>query len=233
MTPLISIIHPSRGRVEMATNTAAKWIENAVYKDRIEYWFACDSDDPQREAYHNRISELNLRATYSVNGTAINAINRVAPNTKGNLIVVVSDDFDCPPQWDYFLLKKLEDKTDYLVKTSDGYMNNKWLITLPIMDRAYYNRFGYVYYPEYQHMFSDTEMTCVGNMLGKVIDLQDPNFIFEHKHYSANKMVKDAINEKNDATWHQGKALFLSRHANDFGLNESDVVMRYPQNMFA
>ena len=232
MTPTISIIHPSRGRVQMATETAIKWLNNAKHREQIEYWFSCDSDDPQSQQYLDAITQLGVRGTFSVNGTAINAINKAVQYTNGNLIIVVSDDFDCFYGWDDFLLCSLHGKNDYIVKTSDGYMNNNWLITLPIMDRTYYNRFGYIYFPDYKHMFSDTEMTCVGNMMGKVIDLQNPSAVFQHNHYSIQRMAKDAINEKNDATWHQGKELFLARHANNFDLPQDKILMTYPREMF-
>jgi len=228
----ISIIHPSRGRCAMATQTAQKWMQNTKHTNQIEYWFACDSDDTQFDMYQNSIQTMGLRANFSRNKSAIDAINRVAPLTKGNLIVVVSDDFDTFYGWDDFLLNSLSGKKDYLVKTSDGYMNNNWLITLPIMDRFYYNRFGYIYHPEYKHMFCDTEMTCVGNMLGKVVDLQNPSAIFQHNHYSIGKMNKDEINVKNDSTWNQGKELFLSRHDMNFGLKPEEVIMTYPKEMF-
>ena len=132
----ISIIHPSRGRCAMATQTAQKWMQNTKHTNQIEYWFACDSNDTQFDMYQNSIQTMGLRANFSRNKSAIDAINRVAPRTKGNLIVVVSDDFDTFYGWDDFLLNSLSGKKDYLVKTSDGYMNNNWLITLPIMDRA-------------------------------------------------------------------------------------------------
>lgn len=228
----ISIIHPSRGRVQMATETARKWLNNAKHREQIEYWFSCDSDDPQMQQYNDAVIQMGVRATFGVNGTAITAINKVVGYTTGNILIVVSDDFDCFYGWDDFLLCSLHGKNDYIVKTSDGYMNNNWLITLPIMDRTYYNRFGYIYFPDYKHMFCDTEMTCVGNMLGRVIDLQNPSAVFQHNHYSIQRMAKDAINEKNDATWHQGKELFLERHANNFDLPQDKIVMTYPKEMF-
>ena len=232
MTPSISIIHPSRSRANMAMQTAQKWLDNCKHREQVEYWFACDSDDPQQSEYFGFINAMGLRANFAPNGSAINAINKVAPLTIGNLLIVVSDDFDCFYGWDDFLLNSLNGKQDYVVKTSDGYMTNNWLITLPIMDRAYYNRFGYIYFPDYKHLFCDTEMTCVGNMLGKVIDLQNPSAVFQHNHYTINRSSKDAINEKNDATWNQGKELFLARHANNFGLSDDQVTMTYPREMF-
>jgi hypothetical protein len=176
--------------------------------------------------------EYDTKIKYNNNWSAMEAINVVAPQSIGNLIVVVSDDFDCFEGWDEYLLSHLQGDSDYIVKTSDGYMNSDWLITLPIMDRAYYNRFGYVYHPEYKHMWSDTEMTTVGHMLGKIIDLQNSNAVFKHRHYSINEMHKDAVNEKNDATWNQGKSLFLERFDRDFDLPAEQIVVRFPKEKF-
>jgi hypothetical protein len=88
------------------------------------------------------------------------------------------------------------------------------------MDRAYYTRFGYVYYPGYRHMFCDQEMTAVGHLLGKVIDL---DMTFEHMHYSVGKSNYDEINRKNDATWSQGEALFNERLKTNFGIDNPVV----------
>ena len=75
MIPAISIIHPSRGRAEMAFNTAKKWLELADNKSQIEYWFSCDSDDAQMQQYIHCVSQLAVQAKYSVNRSAIQAIN--------------------------------------------------------------------------------------------------------------------------------------------------------------
>jgi hypothetical protein len=229
----ISIIHPSRQRPEMALQTKKNWMQNAIHKSSIEYILSIDNNDPTLYDYNWMFShEYDTKIKYNNNWSAMEAINVVAPQSIGNLIVVVSDDFDCFEGWDEYLLSHLQGDSDYIVKTSDGYMNSDWLITLPIMDRAYYNRFGYVYHPEYKHMWSDTEMTTVGHMLGKIIDLQNSNAVFKHRHYSINEMHKDAVNEKNDATWNQGKSLFLERFDRDFDLPAEQIVVRFPKEKF-
>jgi hypothetical protein len=85
------------------------------------------------------------------------------------------------------------------------------------MDRIYYNRFGYIYYPEYKHLFSDTEMTDVGHLLGRVIDLQDEEYVFLHKHPCAGWSMDDTY-RKNDETWKQGEDLYYKRKENNFYL---------------
>lgn len=215
MTPHITIIHPSRSRPEMAIYTYARWKGMSSNPSNIEYLMSIDNSDPYIDEY----MEWYPCALIGNNSSAIEAINVAAEQAKGNLLIVVSDDFDCPMHWDKLLLDALEGKEDFVVKTDDG--AQPWIITLPIMDRKYYHRFGYVYNPDYKHMFADTEMTHVGAMLGKTINLP---IKFEHRHYTTGAMQKDAINEKNDATWNQGEALYLERLKRNFDLDPKEIV---------
>lgn len=206
----ISIIHPSRHRIKQALRTRHNWISRAEMP--IEYLFSFDCDD---DTIPKSVNGLMLP-----NKSAIEAINNAVKFVSGDLIIVVSDDFSEPPKgWDRMLLNQLEGCSDFIVKTQDGIQ--KTLITLPIMDREYYNRFGYIYYPEYQHLFADTEMTVVGHMLGKVIN---SNILIPHYHYSTGMTQKDAINEKNDATNAQGEALFNKRKEINFGIENHLVT---------
>lgn len=143
----ISLIHPSRSRAEIASRQSRSWLLAAG--EPIDYILSIDTDDPQLAQYDGYFQSR--RFICNGNRSAIDAINNAAKQATGDIIVVMSDDFDCPPQWATALLRLTEGKTDWIAKTPDGIQN--WIITLPIMDRAYYNRFGYVYYPEYKHMF--------------------------------------------------------------------------------
>jgi hypothetical protein len=152
---------------------------------------------------------------YNDNRSAVDAINKGAEVATGDLFVVVSDDFDCPEHWDTLLLQALQGKSDYCVKTQDGLQPT--LMTLPIMDRVYYNRFGYIYHPDYRHMFCDQEMTAVAHMLGKAVTLP---IVFFHNHYSTGKFKKDAITLRNNSTWVQGESVFNERLTTNFGIEK-------------
>jgi len=209
----ISIIHPSRNRLEQAEETIKLWLDNAKDKSSIDYTLSVDIDDKYLKRYKALSDKYGTNIHIAKNNSAIEAINRATRRSKGNIIIVVSDDFNCEPNWDEKLSKELEGKEDFIVKTQDGLQ--EWIITLPIMDRKYYERFGYVYYPKYQHLFSDTEMTSVADLTGRKITSQ---LFFEHRHYSTGKSEKDAVNTKNDSTWNQGKKLYNQRKAINFGL---------------
>lgn len=206
---MISILHPSRGRPEQAAETMAKWLR--LSDTCPEYILMTDSDD--RINYNSYKIYVGNHFHVGENKSAIEAINNAAKIATGNILIVISDDFDCPEHWDTLLLEALRGKSDFCAKTIDGHQD--WIITLPIMDRIYYNRFGYIYYPGYKHMHSDLEMTCVAWMLGRYIELP---LTFKHNHYSVIGQQPDAINRKNNATWGQGQMLFRKRKASNFGI---------------
>lgn len=213
----ISIIHPSRSRALLASKTASKWLTSARDRFNIQYIVSLDTTDETIQHYKELMPSY-VEYHIADNKTAIQAINNAARQVSNDLIVVVSDDFDCPAHWDEGLLKHLSDKSDFVVKTIDG--GQPWIITLPIMDKMYYNRFGYIYPPHIQHMFADTWMTAVGDLLDKKITVP---ITFRHLHYTTGVNAKDAINEKNDSTWHQGETEYLKGLRNNFGLKEDEI----------
>jgi hypothetical protein len=212
---MITCIHPSRQRAAIANKVRTEWLNKA--DGIVEYVFSLDNDDIQGTLYEGN-------CIYNNNRSAIDAINKAAEIATGDLFVTVSDDFDCPEHWDSLLINELQGKEDYCVKTQDGLQPT--LMTLPIMDRVYYERFGYIYHPDYRHMFCDQEMTAVAHMLGKVIALP---LVFAHNHYSTGKFQRDAVTIRNNATWQQGERVFNERLKTNFGIENpvckySDIV---------
>lgn len=209
----ISILHPSRNRPLQAEKTIKEWLGNAKHPEEIEYILSVDKDDKDLRRYRSVGFNQKTFVAEHKNRSAIDAINKAAKVSTANIIIVVSDDFGCFPGWDEALLKEVEGKEDFILKTQDGIQ--EWIITLPLMDRAYYNRFGYIYYPEYKHLFCDTEMTSVGDILGRTIK---SNLYFEHRHHTVGKSRRDVVNVKNDKTWKQGETLYNARKKINFGL---------------
>lgn len=216
----ISIIHPSRSRPDMALKTATKWIEKAGME--VEYIISVDGNDPDISKYRMIYDCIPVSVIVSDNKSAIEAINNGTKHTSGDLLVVVSDDFDCPDNWAVKLLKELEGKSDFLVKTQDGIQIT--LITLPIMDRVYYERFGYIYHSSYVHMSSDVEMTMVGYALDRIITLP---LLFPHNHYSVGGIEKDEISIRNDKSYNQGYKNLEARKRVNFDLKKEDIVKNY------
>lgn len=221
----ICIIHPSRSRAKKSVDTIFKWMTRCHFD--VNFVISIDEDDPAKDYYYALYSHNWLlnpangqRLIETKNRSAVDAINHAAAcaslNNMGDIFVVVSDDTDCPDKWDQLLLNQVEGKTDWILKTQDGVQ--PWIITMPVLDRVYYNRFGYIYHPDYLHLFVDTEMSAVADLTGRRIT---SNLLFPHLHYSTGASVKDEVSEKADATWSQGQNLFVERAKRNFDLKET------------
>jgi hypothetical protein len=216
---MIAVIMPSRGRPEKSLETFRKWDCNSPYN--FQYILSLDIDDPLLNVYMDIYpdffslthTENNCRILVNKNRSAIDAINKAAEYSWADKLIVVSDDSEPCQSWPDYIHMAVSGKRDWILKVQDGIQ--PWLITQPIMDRTYYDRFGYIYHPDYQHMFCDTELTCVADITGRKIT---SNILFPHKHYSVTKEKPDAIARKNDSTWNQGEKLFLDRYERNFDL---------------
>jgi hypothetical protein len=216
----ISLIHPSRSRPFKSFDTILKWFGARSRTIDIEIIVSLDNDDPLRNEYVNLYHDSHsVRLTSDWNKGSVEAINRGAELASGEILMVVSDDTEGIQNWDTAILKEVEGKTDWILKTQDGIQ--PWIITMPIMDRAYYNRSGYIYYPEYRHLFCDTELTCVADIIGRKIT---SNLLFPHNHYSIGKSVKDEVSIKADSTQAQGEKLFIERYKRNFDLPKGNKI---------
>lgn len=216
----ISLLHPSRGRAEKSLKTLINWLQKASNISNIEHVISIDYDDDEINKYIvNYANSPKTNVVISNNNNLVEAANNGAKICTGDLLILISDDFDCPENWDLLLLDAVKDKKDFVLKTYDGIQ--KWIVTLPIMDRIYYEKQGYLYYPEYQHMFSDTDMTHKADLEGKLIIRND--LVFTHNHYSVGKSEKDCVNTKADLTFQQGEKVYLERVKNNFGLKKEEI----------
>lgn len=204
----ISILHPSYGRPELAFKTAINWVSRCV--NPLEYIICLSWSDPWKNDYIKLFKKPFKMVFYDF-GNMVRQVNYAAKNSTGDLLIATSDDFDCQQNWDEQLINQLKGKKDFIVKTVDGIQPD--IITLPIMDRTYYERFNYIYHPEYNHFYGDEELYEVGKKLGRLINLP---IKFDHVHYIAGKAKKDATNVKNSFHYAGDKATFQKRKAAAF-----------------
>jgi hypothetical protein len=194
----IHIIHASRSRPSQAENTYTNWIKHLKQGD--SYTVAIESD--QLQDYNN------MPCLVVGGGTAIKSFNETAyllhESWKLNDIVIgISDDFNEPCNLD---LIREHCPSNGVLKTFDGIQN--YIVTLPIMGVQYYWGKGYIYPPQYKHMFADTHLTHEAELEGKLIIRND--IVIKHNHYSIGGCQKDSLNERNDKTFNEGKEIYLA-----------------------
>lgn len=196
-------MHPSRSRPNKSFTAMHKWINYARQND-FEVIVSIDESDPLKGEYL-KLYEGKASVIVNNNRSAVDAINQAAKVSKGDILIVVSDDTDCIKGWDKVISDAVGTHTDFVLKVNDGIQD--WIVTMPIMDRIYYNRFAYVYYPEYQHMFCDTHLTHVADALKRLIFRND--IMIPHLHYSVRKAERDEVTKKADSTFNDGKNIYL------------------------
>jgi hypothetical protein len=196
-----SLIHPSRSRPEKSRDTMLKWIRSMAVTD-FELIVSVDKEDPMLGRYGimypSDVIEVNE------NKNAVEAINNAAKISKGDILIVVSDDSECPLHWDKILLDAIGQSKDFVMKTDDGIQ--KRIITMPIMDRIYYSRDGHIYDPAFSHSWCDTYLTEKAHKRGRVITRMDIKF--PHLHYSVIGEQPDELYKRNDLTHDRDRHIY-------------------------
>lgn len=210
---MFSIIHPSRGRPLQSFNNIQRWIQRAASND-FEIIVSLDENDSYLAQYHalyESSQEVSNKCLTFVNQnkSSVEAINRAAAISKGNILIVVADDQECPINWLPKLQRFCVGQSDFVLKVKDGFQQR--IITMPIMDRAYYNRDKHIYNPKFDHLFCDTWFTDLAYKRGRVIS---KNITFKHNQYSIIGKPPDEIYQKNNATYESGKKTYLELKKN-------------------
>jgi len=221
----ISILHPSRSRPEEGYIAYRHWVLKMSGTNEYEYILSIDVTDPKAEAYlRGAFRGPKNKIIINDNNNVVQAANEAAKVANGDIIVLISDDFECFDNWDIAIVDALKGKSGVL-KTYDN--TQRWIVTLPIMTRDYYEEQGHIYYPSYQHMFCDCDQTHKADLQKKLIIRND--IVFKHNHYSVGGQPKDAVNVKADGTWAQGERIYLQRCRERFGLGNVNVYDLSPE----
>lgn len=219
---MILVKFPSRERPLKFIQTLREWVILAENITDIHFLFSFDKDDDSMLSIRSEIEDMGIHATlvYGTSACKIHAINRDIEHVKHwDILLVVSDDM-WPTQrgWDssirHAFATHFQD-TDGCVWFFDG--KQKDICTLPLMGRKYYQRFGYVYNPEYTSVFADDEQTAVARRLGKLHYIDTPICLHRHPaNYS--DVVPDGLHRKNETQeiWDMDRSIYISRKAQGF-----------------
>ena len=162
----------------------------------------------------------NIKYVYGDSTSKIHAINRdLETENEWDIVLLASDDMTPKVKgYDNIIRNKMEEHypdTDGILWFNDGHQGIT-LNTLCILGKKYYERFNYIYYPEYKSMWSDNEFMLVGNILEKQTYFDE--VIIEHEHPDWGFGGKDSIHIKNVENETHDKNLFLNRQSNKFYL---------------
>ena len=161
-----------------------------------------DTDD---KWMNNKITQIklarykNLTYSYNDNKTKVEACNAEMPQSPWDICILVSDDMiPVVKGFDDSIRSQMEKHfpdTDGILFFNDG--NQKLDVnTFIIIGRKYYERFYYLYHPDYKTLRCDAEFTETGFNLKKQVYF--PSVIVEHHHPAFNKGKTDILYQRNN-----------------------------------
>lgn len=212
---MITLIHPSYGRPKKAIETALNWIHKADNPKEVEYILAIDTRDSKGQDYAGMFVDFLLckhNSSFHTFNThnCVQSTNEAAKKATGDILVYLSDDFDCPKGWDSLIKERLDIDKPQLLKVDDDLQPfRQTVLTIPIMTRKLYEMLGYFWYPEYESMWVDVDLYFET----KPYHVYAKDLVFQHQHYAKGRAKKDATNDQheNKQRYERGQAIFNRR----------------------
>lgn len=208
----ISLLHPSRSRPEKALVAYQNWYAKAEgTKADIQHILSLDDSDPLADKYSPYFVSVK-----GPNTSVVEATNAIAKLASGDIMVYMSDDFDCPSGWDKLIENEFYG-VDYpmLLKVDDCLQPfTTAVLTIPIMNRALYNLLKYFWNPEYKSMHVDEDLYWTVRKHAKIKMAQ--HLKFPHLHHSIGKADNDETYRRSEGNWNQGKTTLSRRRAQGF-----------------
>lgn len=212
---------PTRNRPEKFINSLNKYIDFLDDKS-TQIVVSCDMDDitMQTQRIRNQIAEYdNVEVIYSNNKSKIEAVNSNLDLYDFDIVILASDDMIPEIKgFDQIIIEKMKrhyPDTDGVLWFNDGYQGDK-LNTLCILGKKYYDRFNYIYNPNYLSVWCDNEFMEVANILKKQTYINE--VIIRHEHPDWGFGNQDEIHRLNSKNEMHDRILFQKRKEVNFDL---------------
>jgi len=211
---------PTRNRKSQFMSTFERY-QNFISEDTTRFSITIDEDDEtmnNQDVINELTSYTNTEVTIGLSKTKVDAINRNIDTSKDWDIILLASD-DMIPQIKGFdkiintLMESTYPDTDGILFFNDGFKGQE-LNTLCILGKKYYERFNYIYHPEYKSTWCDNEFMMVGNLLK--LQKYFPMVIIKHEHPDWGYGKHDIIHHKNHSDLNHDMNLFNHRKLKNF-----------------
>jgi len=212
---------PTRSRARKFLTVLNKYVK--LMEDKTnQIVVSCDNDDPSmlEDYVKDVVSQYdNVTLLYGDNKSKIQAINNDMGDIDFDIVLLASDDMI--PQikgYDTIIKNKMEEfypDTDGVLWFDDGNRGDG-LNTLCILGKKYYDRFGYIYHPEYKSLWCDNEFMDVSKKLNKVKYINQ--VIIKHEHPDCGYGDRDVIHKENYVNDSHDRDVYNKRKKINFNL---------------
>jgi hypothetical protein len=170
----ILVKYPTKWRWKIFEQNFSKYIGYCHSPSDTTFVVTVDEDDPWPKEWP---VPPGVAVTVTSPLGKVAAINHGIPGDGWDVLVVASDDMVPRYHWDKTIREDVARNPQAwaINYNDDARLGDMWmdLITLPVLTRDGYNRFGWVYNPVYRSECCDCEQTQVLKSLGKVVDIND------------------------------------------------------------
>lgn len=194
--------YPTRSRWNWFKKTLEKYY-TMISKD-CDFLFLISLDEDDSIMLVPEVREFldcqpNLIYRYGKNGTKIEACNANMDSAgEWDILVLVSDDMiPIVKDFDRVIVENMQKHfpdTDGALHFNDGLFGKDRTITLSIMGRKMYERFGYIYHPAYCSFYCDNEFTDEVYAMKRVVYISQ--VIIKHEWHGG-PHSKDALYRRN------------------------------------
>jgi hypothetical protein len=187
-----------------------------------------DPTDQQANQYRQVLDGLardNLEVHWTRHRSKVHAFNLHIPVDGWDVLAVVSDDMRAvKPGFDQQICEDMSHyfpDTDGILHYNDGHRGEE-LMSIAVIGKAWYDRFLYIYHPDYRSVYCDNEMMEVGKSLGKHQYI--PDCLIEHHHPSFAGGPMDEQLKKTESYYGRDGRIFEFRRKLKFFLDKDLIA---------
>lgn len=216
--------YASRSRPQNFFRGLDSIVLNIYDKDLFHVVCSLDSDDPEMNNGNviKKLSEYkNVSYYFGKSKNKIDAINREISNFPDfDILINFSDDMIFTKKhFDQILrgaMMAYFPDLDGFLHFNDS--NQKRTSTMTVEGRKYFDRFGFIYHPEYISLFCDNEAQDIAQRLDKYKYVGDSIKIFTHIHPSFGRVRVDEQYKHTQSFYQVDRLTYLARLKKNFYL---------------
>lgn len=214
----------TRSRMQKAYNSIINIIE-MCQSDNFTILLSCDFDDLSMKGF--KFNDPRVVICYGTSKNKIDAINRDLDVIKDwDILINTSDDMVFTTKgFDNIIRQDFLGNLDQVLHYSDSNQKEN-IMTMSIMGKEYYERFNYIYHPDYKSLWCDAEATEVAVMLGKYRYMGDNKVLFRHMHPAWGLAESDEQYQKTESQqmWDADYKVILERKARNYDLPQHLII---------
>ena len=215
----LMIVHPSRGRVAMATEALRSILDTMTSGVPVTYYLSLDRDDPCAPAYMTLLQDVTGILVADNPHEVVQASNRAcALLDDEDFIIANTDDYRFDQGWDQHLLDLLATLPDECLVWHPDYLNKDRLAAPQMLSRGLYRRLGYMFWPEYLSMYADADLYEAAHALGCDYPLRPMRFRHLHPAFGTRPMDETTKRTEAPEKHAQGRRVIEARRRRGFDL---------------